>query len=266
MSLYYPSESRSPAEDRPDGPSTPAGGENQPPMITVRLPQSRPRVCYTLLGLSILVYVAQYLSQSLLGVDLPAAIGVKLHRAIEAGQYWRLLTPMLLHGSLIHIAFNMYALYVIGPGLERYYGHWRFLTLYLLSGFAGNVISFLLTPNPSLGASTAIFGLIAAQAVFIYGNRFLYGQNAQRMLVNIGIIMAVNLILGLSPQIDNWGHLGGLVGGGLFAWLAGPRMKIGGQPPEFSLVDQLSGRRAVWLAAALVIFFSLLAALKVFQA
>jgi rhomboid protease GluP len=88
---------------------------------------------------------------------------------------WRLFTPLLLHGSIAHIGFNMYALFIIGPGLERYYGHLRFLVLYLLAGFAGNVFSFLFTPALSVGASTAIFGLVAAQGVFLYRHRQLFG-------------------------------------------------------------------------------------------
>ncbi len=97
------------------------------------------------------------LSENLLGTDILLLYGAKINELISQGQFWRLLTPMLLHGSMLHIVFNMYALYVIGPGLEVHYGHLRFLMLYLLAGFAGNVVSFTLTPSPP-GASTAIFG------------------------------------------------------------------------------------------------------------
>ncbi|MCX8026044.1 MAG: rhomboid family intramembrane serine protease, partial [Thermanaerothrix sp.] len=185
------------------------------------LPAHRPYVTYLMLASCILIYLGQMLSQSLFGGDLLIALGAKVNSAILQGQYWRLFTPMWLHGSILHLAFNMYALYVIGSGLERYYGHGRYLALYVLSGYAGNVVSFLMSPEPSVGSSTAIFGLLAAEAVFIYQNRHLF-QNARGMLVNIGGILLVNLILGLSPQIDNWGHLGGLIGGLAFAWSAGP--------------------------------------------
>jgi rhomboid protease GluP len=112
-----------------------------------------------------------------LGFDVPAALGMKVNELIIHGQIWRLITPVLLHGSILHLGFNMYALYILGPGLERFYGHWRFLTLYLLAGFAGNVMSFIFSPNPSLGASTAIFGLLGAQGVFLYHNRGIYGRH-----------------------------------------------------------------------------------------
>jgi rhomboid protease GluP len=91
----------------------------------------------------------------------------------------------------------MYALFILGPGLERYYGHMRFLLLYLLAGFAGNVISFLFTPGLSVGASTAIFGLVAAQGVFLFRHRQLFGASARSGLMNILFIVAINLFLGL---------------------------------------------------------------------
>ena len=120
----------------------------------------------------------------------------------------------------------MYALFTIGPGLERRYGEKSFLALYLISGLWGNTLSFLFSQNNSLGASTAIFGLIAAQGVYVYKNRHLLGQAARPLLVNIITVIAINLMLGLSPGIDNWGHLGGLFGGLLYAWFAGPTYGI----------------------------------------
>jgi rhomboid protease GluP len=167
------------------------------------------------------------------------------------GQLWRLITPLLLHGSIAHIGFNMYALFIFGPGLERYYGHLRFLTLYLLAGFAGNVFSFLFTPGLSVGASTAIFGLVAAQGVFLFRHRQMLGANARAGLMNIIFIVAINLFLGLSPGIDNWGHLGGLFGGLAFAWLGGPILELTGAPPYMELVDRRSEGEA-WLVALLV--------------
>ncbi len=98
-------------------------------------------------------------------------LGLKVNELIVQGQYWRLLTPMFLHGDILHLGFNMYALYIFGPSLERYFGHLRFITLFVLSGFAGNVLSFMFSAAPSLGSSTAIFGLLGAEGVFLYRNR-----------------------------------------------------------------------------------------------
>jgi rhomboid protease GluP len=216
------------------GPQAPAA----PPPVSIRMPSGRPVVSYILLGGTTLVYLLQVASQYLVGVDLPALYGMKINQAILAGQYWRLITPMFLHGSILHIAFNMYALYAFGPTLERYFGRFRFLALYFLSGFAGNIASFIFSPAASLGSSTAIFGLLAAEGIFLYQNRKLFKGVAQRAITQVVTIAAVNLVIGLSPGIDNWGHVGGLLGGALFTWLAGPLLAVEGVYPDLALVDQ----------------------------
>jgi rhomboid protease GluP len=235
----------------------------QPQGFTVRLPIIKPYVTYSIIIACVIVYALQLLSDSLLGFDLPAALGMKINQSIINGQYWRLITPVLLHGSLLHIAFNMYAFYSIGPALERYYGHKRFLMLYLTAGIAGNVASFYFSQAASLGASTAIFGLVTAEGIYIYRNRFMFGREAQGMLINVATIVVVNLMLGMSPGIDNWGHLGGLIGGFAFAWTAGPVFKIGGQPPVFDLIDQHNDTRAAWTAAVEVLILFVLVMVRV---
>ncbi len=218
---------------QPPGPLPEAGQ-----YVQVQLPQRRPYVTYAILGVTILVFILQQASLSFLGRDWLAIWGDKNNLAIQVyHQYWRFFTPMLLHANILHIGFNMYALYIFGPGLERFYGHWRFLGLYLLGGFTGNVLSFVFTNGLSLGASTAIFGLVAAEGIFIFRNRYLYGNNVRAMLTNIVIIVVFNLALGLSPGIDNFGHLGGLMGGAAFAWWAGPLFKVTGMPPALRLAD-----------------------------
>lgn len=209
------------------------------------LPAVRPLVTYALIGLTVLVFVLQLVSQYIYGFDYVAAIGVKANELILQGQWWRFFTPMFLHGSILHIGFNMYALFLLGPNLERLYGHQRFLALYVLSGFAGNIFSFIFTPNPSLGSSTAIFGLLGAEGIFLYRNRQIFGSAAQRGLMRIISIAMVNLVIGLSPGIDNWGHIGGLVGGTLFAWFAGPLLKVEGVYPSLALVDTRESRDVV---------------------
>lgn len=162
------------------------------------------------------------------------------------GQYWRLLTPMFLHGSILHVGFNMYALYIFGPGLERYYRHWRYLLLFLLSGFAGNVFSFMFTDSPSLGSSTAIFGLLAAEGVFLFQNQRMLGGVARRALYNLIFIALVNLAIGFSSSgIDNWGHMGGLLGGAIFAWIAGPLLQREGIYPNLRVGDSRESRDVI---------------------
>ncbi|RME82556.1 MAG: rhomboid family intramembrane serine protease [Caldilineae bacterium] len=243
-------------------PSSPPPAEPPPyttRLVTARLPERGARVSYTLLVLTVLVFVAQMSSQTLLGQDIPALLGMKINRLIDAGQMWRLITPVLLHGSLIHLGFNMYALYVLGPGLERIYGPWRFLALYLLGAFGGNVLSYVLTPGPSLGSSTAIFGLLAAQGAFLYQHRGLFGARSRAALMNIVMVAVINFIIGLSPGIDNWGHLGGFVAGGLFAYLGGPQLALTYVMLTPRLQDVRPPARSLQAAAIVVLLFSLLA-------
>jgi rhomboid protease GluP len=224
-----------------------AGGPAPQAPVIVKQPSARPIVTYSLIGLTVAVFVLQMASLLLLQDDYPALLGQKVNTLILRGQLWRFFTPMLLHGSILHIAFNMYALYAIGPQLERFYGHGRYLLLYLLAGFAGNVASFIFTPYDSLGSSTAVFGLFGAFGVFLYQNKSLFGRGAQRALTNIVVVAIFNLVIGLSPGIDNWGHIGGLLAGTSFAWFAGPLLRVEGVTPYVSLVD---GREKSQIAAA----------------
>ncbi len=237
--------------------------------VTLRTTVKKPVVTYSLLVATILIYGLQFLSQQLTGgqIDWPFVLGGKINQFILGGQFWRLITPILLHGSLLHLAFNMYALYSIGPSLERYYGHSRYISLYLIAGFTGNVASFILTISPSLGASTAIFGMVAAEGVLILRNRRMYGSKAKSMLINLGLVILVNLSLGLSAGsgIDNWGHLGGLLGGLLFAWLAGPiyRLTQNNETGGYELVDG-NTRKRYWLGLLLTFgLFAIAAAVKI---
>lgn len=239
-----------------------------PRWVTVKAPQVKPTVTYTLMGITILVFLLQMASIYFLnGLDYLAALGLKANEGILQGELWRLITPVFLHSTstVLHIGFNMYALYALGPQLERHFGHGRFLALYLLSGFAGNVVSFLLSPEYSLGASTAIFGLVGAFGVFLYRNRSLFGRNAQRALVNIVVVAVVNLIIGLSPGIDNWGHVGGLVSGTLFAWFGGPLLQVESDMGSLKLSDRREPGAVVAAGLLVGLLFALLAAVKFFM-
>jgi rhomboid protease GluP len=252
----------------PPDSSYPEYPPSQPPPPVRRVPitsaTSRPYVTYGLLAITIIIFILQYAGEAVFGYDLVAAMGMKVNDLIIDGQYWRLVTPVFLHGSPLHLGFNMYALYIFGPGLERFYGHGRFILLYFLAAIAGNVMSFLFTASPSLGSSTAIFGLLAAEGVFLFLNQRILGNLAQRALLNIVIIAAVNFIIGLSPGIDNWGHLGGLLGGAIFAYLGGPILKVEGIAPDVKVVDTRESSEVVRAAIVDILFFGALAVATIF--
>lgn len=257
--------------ERPDSQPQPEAGAPEtlgrisPRRTPVRLPHRRPVVVYVVLAITALVYALQTLTSiGLLDLgacpyfitqDIPACYGMKVNPLIMAGQWWRLIAPVLLHAGLLHIAFNMYALFALGPELERMFGHFSFLSLYLVSGFSGGVMSFLMSDAPSLGASTAVFGLLGAHAVFAYRNQRVFGQRAQAVMRSILQIAAINFLIGLSPGIDNWGHFGGLLGGLVFTFLSGPLFELRERGEELELVDTNQSNR-VWLGtiAVLLIF------------
>jgi rhomboid protease GluP len=238
-------------------------GQTTPPArerVSIRRPVSPPVVTYTLLAITIIIYILQEASGFITGEDLPALLGMKVNQWIIEGEYWRLITPMFLHGSLMHVGFNMYALYIFGPGLELHFGRIRFTTLYFLAGLSGNIFSFIFSDYPSLGSSTAIFGLIGAQAVFLYSNKEVFAGRGQRALSQIIMIAAINLVIGLSPGIDNWGHIGGLIGGISFTALAGPVLVVTGYSPFQTISDRRESRQIYMASLGLAILLILLAA------
>ena len=210
----------SPGAPRPFG--APAAPPSGPRPVSVRLPFGKVRMTYVFLALITLVFVGQLASEQLLGGDILIALGAKVNIYIAQGEYWRLLTAVFLHASVLHYGFNAYALYVLGRQVETFSGALRFSLLFLLSGLSGSVFSLLFNQSASIGASGAIFGLIGALAVFLYRHRTLFGERGRRNLQQIVVIALINFAIGLQGGIDNWAHLGGLIGGLTLGWFLGP--------------------------------------------
>lgn len=143
--------------------------------------------------------------------------------AVAAGEYWRLWTVTLLHGSLLHLFFNMYALYLAGPVVERWYGPVRFVLFYLACAAAGSVGSFVFGGDlPSVGASGAIFGLFGL--LLVAGRVHKPVDRGSRMLVSqLGMLILINIGFGFAiPGIDNAAHLGGLAAGAFLGAVVPP--------------------------------------------
>jgi membrane associated rhomboid family serine protease len=158
--------------------------------------------------------------------------GLKLSDRIRRGEeLYRLFTPMFLHGGLAHLATNTYSLQAVGPDVEQYFGPSRFLFTYLVSGITGNLFSAFKSPNPSLGASGAVFGMIGAYTVFLIRNEDFFGNQAEYMIGALTRTIGMNLIYGvLSPMVDNWAHIGGALGGAIFTYYFGPRLYLAELP------------------------------------
>lgn len=137
---------------------------------------------------------------------------------VAAGELWRLLTVTLVHAGIIHLAFNMYALYVIGPTVEALYGPWRFLFLYLACGAAASTASYVFSAaEVSVGASGAIFGMFGVLLVADRVHKPALTRHARGLTTQIGVLIAINVVIGFSlPGIDNAAHIGGLLAG---CWL-----------------------------------------------
>jgi len=150
-------------------------------------------------------------------------IGMGGARSWQAGRWWTLLTTTYLHGGILHILFNMMWLRQLGRWVEELFGASRFIILYTFSGLIGSILSALAGTNFFVGASGAIFGLFGA---LIYYGRSRGGTFGSNLFRQILIWAAISFIFGLvMPGIDNWGHLGGFLGGLLMAWLLGYQEK-----------------------------------------
>ena len=221
------------------GPSGSASGFGQSPAT------------YVLIALNVIAYLIEITAGSG-GLDAGGRIVADyalFGPAVAEGEWYRLVTSGFLHGSLIHIGFNMFLLYVLGRLLEPALGTPRFLLLYFASLLGGSFGALLLEPNAlTLGASGAVFGL--AGATFVVAR----GRGMDAIASEIGFLIAFNLILSfVLPRISIGGHLGGLVAGAIcaLAIVAGERGMLGPnrRPAEY----------AVMAAVALVSVFGALA-------
>ena len=139
-------------------------------------------------------------------------MGANFAPLIRQGEIWRVITYMFLHASLLHLIVNMYSLYALGASVENFLGRWKFIVVYLVSGICGGLLSAATGSNSiSVGASGAIFGLAGALLYFGYHYRTYLGEAIKKQIIPI---ILINLLIGyLIAGIDNFGHIGGLIGG-----------------------------------------------------
>ena len=173
-----------------------------------------------LIAICILVFIAMYIwgngSEDAVTLLL---FGANFRGLVQAGEVWRLVTSMFLHIGLIHLVVNMYSLLIIGKQLESFLGKWKFLIVYLGSGILGSLLSVVVHSSISAGASGAIFGLLGSLLYFGYHYRLYLGTVLKTQVIPIIII---NLLIGfMVPGIDNFAHIGGLVGGYLLTMILG---------------------------------------------
>jgi len=177
-----------------------------------------PRVALLLMVVNIAVFAWELGEGALVGQDAIIAAGALSRELVLSGEVWRLFTPMFLHGGLDHLIGNLIALYILGMACEHALGGKQMLAVYLLSGVAASLLSVALSPGPSVGASGAIFGLMAAVIAVLSRHQHRFYLRDKR----IGVVLAgwglYTIGTGLlSPYVDNAAHAGGFLGGALIA-------------------------------------------------
>jgi len=152
---------------------------------------------------------------------------VEPYAVVAQGEYWRLFTALFLHGGFLHLAFNLFALYVFGPPLEGSIGTIRFLACYLISGLASSagVVALneigLVHVSQVIGASGCIMGVVGAWAGFLL--RHHHAPSAKQQLANVGLIVAIQIAFDLStPQVSMAAHMCGLVAGFFLGLILAP--------------------------------------------
>jgi membrane associated rhomboid family serine protease/Tfp pilus assembly protein PilF len=192
----------------------------QPVMATpwIRRGESSITLTQILFGANLAVFLATVYASSTV-MDFPGDVlvwGANLGPYTLSGQWWRLFTYMFLHGGLMHIAFNMWALWNLGELCESLYGRWTFLALYLMTGIGGGLASIAWNPGAfTVGASGAIFGLAGALLASFYLGEFSVPKAAlSGTLKSLAFFVGFNLFFGhLFSGVDNSCHVGGLITG-----------------------------------------------------
>ena len=190
----------------------------------------KPIVTYILIFINVLVFLLTYIfGKGSTNVETLVSFGGLVPGYIN-GDYgvfelYRLVASIFLHNGIWHLLFNMYALYILGPQLESFFGKFKYIIIYLVSGIAGNLLGLLFMANNvvSVGASGAIFGLMGALLYFGYHYRVYLGTVIRSQIIPIIIL---NLVLGfVISGINNFAHIGGLVGGVLISMAVGVKYK-----------------------------------------
>lgn len=186
----------------------------------------KPILSYILIGINVAVYgVLMVLAGFDTGVygDLLLLYGAKINGNILNGEYWRLVSAIFLHGSIVHLLINCFSLNAIGTISENVYGKKRFIVIYFIAGILGNLASLCFSAYPGVGASGAIFGLLGAML-------YLGVKDPEFMRTGFGKdilgVAVLNLAYGFTASgIDNFAHMGGLVGGFLATGILVPAVE-----------------------------------------
>lgn len=186
--------------------------------------KKKPVITYALILINVFIFLLMYLiGDGSTSIETLLKFGASHTLLIQHGDYYRLITSMFLHIGVMHLIFNCYALYVIGPQIESFFGKTKYLIIYLVSGICGNLLSMLFGTGVSAGASGAIFGLLGAIVYFGYHYRIYLDGVLKSQIIPL---ILMNLALGfMISGINSAAHIGGLIGGVLVAWTCGVKYR-----------------------------------------
>ncbi len=192
-----------------------------------------------LLGINVVVFILQMATEG--NINSVFQLGAMQGFAVADGDYWRLLTAAFLHAGFLHIAFNMYALYLFGPFVERALGTSRFVIAYLTMAVSSSVFVYWLTEPQvaTIGASGAVFGLFGLALVLLIRTR----QDVRGLLV----LLAINAFISLQGNISWQGHLGGFVTGALLG------LALAYAPRERRSLFQFAAFGLTWIAIVVAV-------------
>ena len=184
----------------------------------------KPIITYLLIGINTELFLLMYLiGNGSTSVNTLLNFGASYPKLIRAGDYYRLISSAFLHIGVVHFLFNNYALYVIGPQLESFFGKTKFIIIYLFSAISGNLLSMIFNNSIGAGASGAIFGLLGSLLYFGYHYRVYLGSVIKSQIIPL---ILINLFIGFTLEgIDNAAHIGGLIGGVLITMALGIKYK-----------------------------------------
>jgi len=180
------------------------------------------------------------------GSDALYLLGMTSGYRLRAGWWWTLLTANYLHGSLLHIFFNLMWVRQLGPAVVEYFGSVRAFVIFSIAGAIGFLVSDLASGAPTMGASAAIFGLLAA--LIVYGRRVGHTMLTNQLWQWAGIMFVMGFVM---PNVNNWAHAGGFAGG----WIAATGLRTGAEKREGRIVLLIGGLLAVVTLAGFALSF-----------
>jgi len=222
----------------------------------------KPVITYLLVGIPVGLFCLRLSPVEING--MLDAVRARMETDFTLGEVWRMLGPLVGSQDLLPLIVSMYSLVIIGPGLEKRYGGWRYLALYLVSGYAGNVLAasaWLQAPHAQQGAVPAVVGLIGAQTVFALYHTPLFGARATAVVsasIRLFLLNLAVVILPFGVPIEGelsisrlWAILGGTIAGVSYARFGGPTWEVVDTLPHLRVVDSRPRLHSLFIALIL---------------